>query len=439
MDPVDVIAKKRDGGVLDPGEIAAFVRGHTRGDIADEQMAAFAMAIYFRGMARSEVSALTRALADSGERLDIARTFGDCVVDKHSTGGVGDTTTLAVVPLVAAAGVPVLKMSGRRLAHTGGTIDKLESIPGFRTRMSREEILAALGRTGAVIVAQMESLAPADGRLYSLRDRTATVDSVPLIASSVMSKKLAVGAGSVVLDVKYGGGALIGDPKRAEALARAMVRVGTDAGIRTVALVTDMEHPLGDAVGNALEVREAVHILMGEGSRRLREMVLALGQEMLIGAGHSPDKATARERLVSLLESGAGLESLVAMVLAQGGDAHVITEPDRLPQAKERWRVRAKEGGYLCKIDGRSIGRLAMALGRGSGAHGMTQDPGAGIILCRSHGDAVHAGDVLAVLHASPAALAERDGLLRWAHSAFSIAGDPPAPRPLVRKVIRAD
>jgi pyrimidine-nucleoside phosphorylase len=430
----DLIMKKRDGGPLSTGEIEFFVREYTRGRIPDAQAAALLMAVYFRGLDPRETADLTLAIASSGQRP--APPGAGPWADKHSTGGVGDKTTLVVVPLVAAAGVPVLKMAGRSLGHTGGTIDKLESIPGFDTGLSLETALRQVREVGAALVGHTPELAPADAKLYSLRDLTATVDSLPLIAASIMGKKLATGARALVLDVKTGRGALMTSPEEAVALARLMVDIGTRAGVATAALVTDMDQPLGRAVGNALEVREAITTLHGAGPPDLTELALRLGGHLLFLAGAVPDPEAGYQNLSHLLREGAGLAKLRQIVAAQGGDLRVVDEPDRLPQGAVSQTVCARESGWLAVLDARKAGEAALLLGAGRTVPGVPVDPGAGIVIHKKVGDPVRAGEALATLYAATQAAAAA-GAARL-EEGVAIAPVPPPSRPLIHTVVGA-
>ena len=417
MNAVEVITRKRDGGELSGADIAWVLSAYVRGEVAPEQMSALLMAVVWRGMTPRELSAWTTAMVDSGERLDLAGT-GRPVVDKHSSGGVGDKVSLVVAPLVASLGVAVPKLSGRGLGHTGGTLDKLESIPGWRSNLSTQEFLAQLRDVGAVIASAGASLVPADKQLYALRDVTATVESIPLIASSIMSKKIAGGAGAVLLDVKVGRGAFMKELGPARELARTMVQLGADAGVRTVCLLTSMQAPLGRAVGNALEVAEAVDVLCGGGPADLVEVCLAVATEMLALGGAPQDPAAA-------LEDGRALAVWERMVAAQGGDPHAA-----LPRATLTAVVTSPREGFLVGVDALAVGTGAWRLGAGRTRKEDDVDPGAGVVLAVSLGDRVAAGQVLATLHASTA---ERLSSGRAAmEQAFEMADLPVASPPLV-------
>ena len=437
MRAVDIIRKKRDGGVLTAAEIAFLIDGYCRGDIPDYQMSAFAMAVLFRGMTAEETAELTLAMARSGTQLDLSGIPG-IKADKHSTGGVGDKTTLIVAPLAAAAGVPVAKMSGRGLGHTGGTIDKLESIPGFRTELAPEAFFRQVREIGLAVAGQSGDLAPADKKLYALRDVTATVDSIPLIASSVMSKKIASGADAIVLDVKTGAGAFMKTLEDAERLAEAMVAIGRLAGRRTAAVISDMDQPLGRAIGNALEVKEAIAALRGEGPEDLTKLCLTLAAHMAVLGG----KAAAVDEAVPLLEgklkSGEALEKFRAFVAAQGGDAAVVDDPDLLPAAPRRIAVKAERAGFVRRIDAEKLGLAAMVLGAGRAVKDAPIDHSVGVVLVRKLGDRVEAGDVLAELHAAREDRADAEAT-RLAAEAFEIGGEPPALRPLILSVVTED
>ncbi|MHB8927128.1 MAG: pyrimidine-nucleoside phosphorylase [Bacillota bacterium] len=432
--PYDLILKKRNGSSLNADEIGYLVAGFVAGEIPDYQMSAFLMAVYFRGMDEAETAALTMAMAESGQVLDLSEIAPEAV-DKHSTGGVGDKTSLVLVPLVAACGVRVAKMSGRGLGHTGGTIDKLESFPGFNTALTRRQFLDCVTRAGLAINGQTGELAPADAKLYALRDVTATVDCIPLIASSIMSKKIAGGARGIVFDVKVGSGAFMDTQERAEALARTMVGIGRSVGRRTVAVISDMDEPLGLAVGNAIEVREAIETLSGRGPADLRRLCLALGAEMLILAGRAADPVAAGKMLEGALASGEALRRFRAMVEAQGGDVTYVDDPGRLPKAALEAPVEAPADGFVQSIEARQVGLAAMQLGAGRARKGDPVDLAVGVVLRKKVGDRVRAGEPLAV------ALADKAELLPAAvervRAAYRLASVPPAPRPLIAGVIR--
>ena len=424
----DLITKKKRGEPLATSEIRAMVEGFTKGEIPDYQMAAMLMAICFRSMTEEEMRDLTLAMAVSGDEVDLSA-FGSSTVDKHSTGGVGDKTTLIACPIVAATGGRIAKMSGRGLGHTGGTVDKLESIPGFRTTLSREEFFAVVEKTGISLIGQSGELAPADKKLYALRDVTATVDSIPLIAASVMSKKLAAGSAAIVLDVKTGSGAFMKTLDDALALARAMVAIGEGAGRKTSAVITDMDVPLGFAVGNALEVAEAMEVLQGRGPADLREVSLALAADMLrlIGRGGFDECQRLAEKAV---DDGSAFRAFAAMVEAQGGDASCLADPRKLPQAAFRLKVRAERSGYITHMDAETIGRAACMLGAGRETKESVIDHAAGIRILKKTGEAVEAGEAIAELHANA------ENLLAPAASrclaAIEVGTAPPAKRPRI-------
>ncbi|GIM48288.1 pyrimidine-nucleoside phosphorylase [Collibacillus ludicampi] len=394
----DIIRKKRDGEELTKEEIEFAIQGYVNGSIPDYQMSAWAMAVFLRGMTDRETADLTMAIVHTGEILDLSAIAGT-KVDKHSTGGVGDKTSLVLAPLVAAAGVPVAKMSGRGLGHTGGTIDKLESIPGFSVELSQTDFIEQVNRIKMALIGQTGNLAPADKKLYALRDVTATVDTIPLIASSIMSKKIAAGADAIVLDVKTGAGAFMKTLEGSFALARAMVKIGAAVGRKTVAIVSDMDQPLGFAVGNSLEVKEAIDTLRGEGPEDLTELCLVLGSHMLMLAGAASDSQRAREQLQELIHSGKGLETFKRFVEAQGGDSRIIDDTRLLPQAKKQIPVYAQEDGYVAKIHAEEVGTCAMLLGAGRETKESTIDLAVGIVLTKKVGDPVRKGDTLCVLH----------------------------------------
>lgn len=433
MQVYDLILKKRNGGELTTGEINYFIAGYTAGEIPDYQVAALLMAIYFRGMSPRETADLTMAIVDSGEKIDLGAIPG-VKVDKHSTGGVGDKTTLVLAPLVAAAGAPVAKMSGRALGHTGGTIDKLESIPGFQVNLEPGAFIEQVRRINIALTAQTGRITPADKKLYALRDVTATVDSIPLIASSVVSKKIASGADAILLDVKCGSGAFMRTREEAVELAGTMVEIGRHVNRRMVAVVTDMSRPLGRAVGNAMEVREAIETLRGDGPADLRELCLALGAHMLVLGGKSRDLDTARRVLEELLAGGEALQKFKALVEAQGGDVAVVDNPGLLPVAKYRLAIAAPARGYVQAIDTLRVGRAAMVLGAGRAAKEDPVDHAAGVEINKKPGDYVEHGETLAIVYTNRGhILAEAAGMVA---SAYSLGPNPPVQTPLIIETI---
>jgi pyrimidine-nucleoside phosphorylase len=411
---VELIERKRDGGKLTPEEIDALVQGYTKGDVPDYQMSAFCMAVVWRGMDARETAALTASMVRSGERLDLSR-FGR-VVDKHSTGGVGDKTTLVVAPVVAACGVPVAKMSGRGLGFSGGTLDKLESIRGYRVDLSTAEFLAQLERIGIVVTGQTADLAPADGKIYALRDTTGTVPAIPLIASSVMSKKIAAGAHAVVLDVKVGSGAFMKDLASARQLARAMVAIGVAHGLAVTCELTDMEQPLGNAVGNSLEIAEAIATLRGEGPPDLVQLTRVAGAEMLVRGRKARDAKSALARIGRALEDGSGLAKFRELVAAQGGDVSQVDDPATLPRAPKVETLRAPRTAYVAAIAADQVGIASVRLGAGREKKGEPIDHRTGIVLHAKVGDRVERGQPYADVHvAGKPADAEAIGMVREA------------------------
>ncbi len=394
----DIIRKKRDGGELSEKEIQWVISSYVEGRIPDYQMSALCMAIYFRGMNLEETTALTFAVRDSGDRLDFSDICG-LRVDKHSTGGVGDKTSLVVAPIVASLGVKVAKMSGRGLGHTGGTIDKLEAIPGFKTDLSVEKFKSIVNDIGIAIVGQNAELAPADKLLYALRDVTATVDSLPLIVSSIMGKKLAADDDCIVLDVKTGSGSFMKTLEKSRELAGWMVEIGKRAGKRMRALITDMDMPLGFAIGNSLEVVEAIHTLQGKGPKDLTDLCVALSAHILTLAGKGSYE-TCEEMARKAIADGAGLEMFTKMVEAQGGDKRWILHPENFPKAKYSYTVTAEKEGYVQSVDTESYGVASLLLGAGRNTKEDVIDPTAGVYLCAKTGDFVKVGDPLAVLYA---------------------------------------
>jgi pyrimidine-nucleoside phosphorylase len=402
MRAVDVITKKRDGAELSTEEIEFFVQGYTRGEIPDYQAAAWLMTVYLHGMSDRETHDLTLAMAHSGAELDL-KDVAPFVVDKHSTGGVGDKVSLVVAPLVAACGVPVAKMTGRGLGFTGGTVDKLESIPGYRTDLSVEEFKAQLDKIGIVLTGQTADLAPADRKLYALRDVTATVASIPLIVSSIMSKKIAAGADAIVLDVKTGNGAFMKTEEAAEALAKAMVRLGSHVGRRVAALISDMNQPLGWQVGNAMEVREAISTLHEGGPADFREHCMIVAAEMLMLTGKAADANAALTLALETLSSGAAWHRFRDMVEAQGGDVRYIEEPELLPKARLVEPVLAPRSGYLSAVNAAEIGMAVVTLGGGRERKGDPIDHSVGVIVHYKVGDLVQKGAPLFTVHANDA------------------------------------
>lgn len=400
MRAVDVICKKRDGGELTPEEIEFFISGFNRGEIPDYQAAAWAMAVLLKGMTPRESTDLTLAMVASGEQLDLTDVV-PFTVDKHSTGGVGDKTTLVVEPIVAASGVPVGKMSGHGLGFSGGTLDKMDSFPGFRSDLTIDEFKRQLREVGLVLTGQTADLAPADGKLYALRDVSGTIPSVPLIASSVMSKKIAAGAQAIVLDVKVGVGAFMKTLDQAEDLAELMVDIGDRADRRVVALIADMNQPLGNAVGNALEVREAIDTLSGKGPPDFVEHCLEVAGHMLRLAGTSEDLNSAKEIASGAISDGSALSKFRELVVAQGGDGKFVDEPEWLPEAKYSKTVTAPGSGYVTTIDAAEIGRTAIGLGGGRAMKGDAIDYAVGLVVHRKVGDELAEGDSLFTVYAS--------------------------------------
>ena len=423
--PVEIIRKKRLGGELSNEEIAAFVRGVVDGTFADYQISALLMAICIQGMTKAETRCLTMEMAHSGDVLDLSRLSGP-TVDKHSTGGVGDTTSLILVPLVAACGAKVAKMSGRGLGFTGGTLDKLESIPGLCTAMEETRFLQTVEEIGCAIISQTGDLAPADKVLYALRDVTATVDSMPLIVSSILSKKIASGAQNIVLDVKCGSGALMETLEDAKTLAQMLVEIGNAAGRRFCALVTDMNQPLGMNVGNALEVREAIEILSGQAGGALKEISLEIGAKMLALAGIP----AGREKLTAALESGAGLKKFAQMIAALGGDARVTEDVSLLPQAEAVLPVRATQSGYIQSVTANEIGRASLLLGAGRIRKEDSIDPAVGLVMAKRIGEWVDAGEPLAHLHVS--ARSDAKAAAELVRGAVALSQEPVTAPPLI-------
>lgn len=400
MRMVDLIEKKRDRKELTREEIQFIVKGFTDGDIPDYQMSALSMAIFFNGMTEQERADLTMSMVDSGDVIDLSAIEG-IKVDKHSTGGVGDTTTLVLAPLVAAVGVPVAKMSGRGLGHTGGTIDKLEAISGFDVEISKQEFIDLVNKNRVAVVGQTGNLTPADKKLYALRDVTATVNSIPLIASSIMSKKIAAGADAIVLDVKTGAGAFMKSLDEAKELAQAMVNIGNNVGRNTMAVISDMSQPLGYAIGNALEVKEAIDTLQGKGPKDLEELCLTLGSYMVLLAEKAESLTEARQKLEEVIANGKALEAFKVFLESQGGDGSLVDDPTKLPQAKHIVEVEAKTDGYVSEIIADSIGTAAMWLGAGRATKESEIDLAVGLVLQKKIGDYVKAGESLVTIHSN--------------------------------------
>lgn len=400
MRMVDIIEKKRDGQELTTAEINFFIEGYTKGEIPDYQASALAMAIYFQDMNDRERADLTRAMVESGDTIDLSAIDG-VKVDKHSTGGVGDTTTLVLAPLVASLGVPVAKMSGRGLGHTGGTIDKLESIAGFHVELTREQFIDLVNRDKVAVIGQSGNLTPADKKLYALRDVTGTVNSIPLIASSIMSKKIAAGADAIVLDVKTGDGAFMKTQEDAEKLAHAMVRIGNHVGRKTIAIISDMSQPLGFAIGNALEVKEAIETLQGKGPKDLTELVLTLGGQMVILAGKAKTSEEAKEMLLDAIHSGKALAKFKEFLANQGGDASIVDDLTKLPQAKYKIELPAKQSGYISRMVADEIGVASMILGAGRATKEDVIDLAVGLVLHKKVGDKVEEGESILTIYSN--------------------------------------
>lgn len=431
----DLIMKKRNGGSLNKEEIHYMISEYVAGNIPDYQMSAFLMAVFFQGMTEEETVEMTRAVAHSGDMVDLSAIEG-IKVDKHSTGGVGDKTTLIIAPIVAACGAKVAKMSGRGLGHTGGTVDKLEAIPGFQTALPQEKFFEIVNKTGLSVIGQSGNLTPADKKLYALRDVTATVDNIPLIAISIMSKKLAAGSDGIVLDVKTGSGAFMKTVDDSIALAKEMVSIGENAGRKTVALITDMDIPLGNNIGNSLEVIEAVETLQGKGPKDLTEVSLQLAGNMLYLAGKGSIEACI-EMAKGAIADGSALECLCAMVEAQGGDVSVIRDTDKFEKAPYSYEVVSEESGYIAHMDTENCGIASSMLGAGRETKESSIDYSAGIILHKKVGDYVEKGDVLAVLYASKEELF--DAAAKRYVNALTFAKERPADEPLVYARVTKD
>lgn len=432
MRMVDLIEKKRDGSALTNEEIRFFINEYTKGEIPDYQVSALLMAIYFQDMNDQERADLTLAMVESGDQIHLTEIEG-IKVDKHSTGGVGDTTTLVLGPLVAACGVPVAKMSGRGLGHTGGTIDKLEAIEGFHVELTTEQFTKQVNEFKLAVIGQSGNLTPADKKLYALRDVTGTVNSIPLIASSIMSKKIAAGADAIVLDVKTGEGAFMKTVEDSRALAKAMVQIGNNVGRQTMAIISDMSQPLGFAIGNALEVKEAIDTLRGKGPADLTELCLVLGSQMVVVGGKAKDLDEARKMLLEVIENGKALEVFKDFIQAQGGNPAVVDQPELLPQAAFTFEVPSKESGFVSFIEADEVGTAAMLLGAGRATKESEIDLAVGIVLHKKVGDSVEAGESLATIHANTENIQQVLEIL-YKHIEFS--AEPVTPPNLIEEII---
>ncbi len=429
---VDIIQKKKDGQALTEEEINYWIEGYDSGAIPDYQVSALCMAICFQGMNELEIAQLTKAMRDSGEVIDLSDIKG-IKIDKHSTGGVGDKTSLALVPMVASCGAKVAKMSGRGLGHTGGTLDKLESIKGFNVFLNEEQFHNQVNKIGLAIIGQTADIDPADKKLYALRDVTGTVESIPLIASSIMSKKLASGSDTILLDVKYGDGAFMHTPDKAEHLAKTMISIGKHCGKDTKAMITDMNQPLGNAIGNALEVKEAIATLQGNGPKDFTELCLKAGSIILVQAKIANDRDQALAMLEEVIHNGKALDKLKAMVKAQGGEVSQIEHPELLPEASQIVELKAKNSGYLDKLAALNLGTLAMRLGAGRATKDDIIDPAVGIVLNHKVGDQIQKDDILAYIHTNKPLSKE---WIEDFYTTFMISEKPVKVEPLIYKVI---
>lgn len=431
MRMIDIIEKKRDGKSLKREEIEFFVNGYTHGEVPDYQASSLAMAIFFQDMNDEERAALTMSMVNSGEKIDLSDING-IKVDKHSTGGVGDTTTLVLAPLVAAVGVPVAKMSGRGLGHTGGTIDKLESVKGFNVEISEKDFIKLVNDNQVAVIGQSGNLTPADKKLYALRDVTGTVNSIPLIASSIMSKKIAAGADAIVLDVKTGSGAFMKTLDDAEALAHAMVRIGNNVGRNTMAIISDVSQPLGNAIGNALELKEAIATLKGNGPKDLTELVLTLGSQMVVLAEQATSLDEARQMLIDAIKTGKALNKFKTFLSNQGGDDSIVDSPEKLPSAKYQVEFKAKKDGYITEIIANEIGVASMMLGAGRQTKEDIIDLGVGIVLNKKVGEHVEKGENILTIHTNTK---EIDDILYKLDNSITIESKGEAPT-LIHKII---
>ena len=430
----ELIAKKRDGGTLTAGEIAFMIEGYTRGSIPDYQMSAMLMAMYFRGLDRGETTAMTLSMMRSGDMIDLSPISG-VKADKHSTGGVGDKTSLVLCPMVAAQGIRMAKMSGRGLGHTGGTIDKLESFPGFSTEMTTEKFFENVNKVGFAIASQSADIDPADKKLYALRDVTGTVAVRGLIVSSIMSKKLAAGADVIVLDVKCGSGGFMKTEDDAILLAQEMVDVGKAAGKKTVAVITDMDKPLGSAVGNALEVKEAIAALKGEVKGDLMDLCLTLGAAILTESGVCEDEEQARARLQRSIDDGSALAKLAEFVGAQGGDERAVYDTSLLPEAPVRFEALSEQSGYVSHIHTDAVGLVSLHLGGGRATKESLIDPSVGLVLKKKTGDCVEKGESLATIHAASRADAEQAA--RMLRDCYVFSSEPPVETPFIKRIVK--
>lgn len=433
MRMVDLIAKKRDGQILTTPEIQFIIDGYTDGSIPDYQMSALLMAIYLKGMTDPEIATLAKAMLDSGEKLDLSMIPG-IKVDKHSTGGVGDEISIPLAPLVAAAGAKNPMISGRGLGHTGGTLDKLESIPNFNVDQTTEHFIDEVQEHGTAIVSASKDVAPADRKIYALRDVTSTVESIPLIASSIMSKKLASGTNALVLDVKTGNGAFMKNEAQAKKLAQTLVAIGKQNNVPCVAFLTDMNQPLGYAIGNALEIKESIDVLKGEGPKDVTELTLVLGAEMLILAGIAKDTATAREILEAKIADGSALQAFKQLIIDQDGDPSVVDDPTKLPQALSTLDITAKEAGYVSAMQTNELGLASMKIGGGRAKKEDLVDPAVGIMLHKKIGDKIAVGEPLATLYLNaPAPQEVQDQVL----NSFTISAAAPELPELIHEIVR--
>lgn len=428
----DIIEKKRDGKELSKEEIKFFIEGVTKDDIPDYQTSALLMAIYFQDMTKEERVHLTKAMVESGEQVDLSAIEGT-IVDKHSTGGVGDSVTIILAPLVASVGAPVAKMSGRGLGHTGGTLDKLEAIPNFNVEIPNEKFIDIVNKTGVAVVGQSAQLTPADQKLYSIRDVTATINSLPLMAGSIMSKKIAAGTDAIVLDVKTGSGAFMKKLEDSRKLAKAMVDIGNMMGRETMAVISDMNQPLGKAVGNSLEIIESIETLRGEGPKDLTELTLTIGSKMVYLANKASSLEEARNMLEESIESGAALEKLKTLIESQGGDASVIDAPEKLPKAKYQIELQAKEAGYIKAIDANRVGVASLLLGAGRMTKDSVIDLSVGVVLQKKIGDYVNEGDTLITIHSNDKDIAQVKNKL---YSSFQMSDKKVSSPTLIYEII---